>query len=378
MNRTYVYKRRWKRRVARAVDGLGAALVRHPEGAAAPAARRIVLVRLDHLGDVVCMLPLVEALARLEPRPHLATLTSTAGAVLLRDVATIDERLVYDAPWFARRYTGKSPAGVRSVVRTLRARGFDAAFELTGDARHHALLAWAGIPFRAGWGITGGGFLLHRELEWSPRRHAVDANLEFLATLGCPVEAGALPHLAWDSTPDETTWRERVGVGPDTILFHVDAGTAAKRWLPERWGGLVRQACERGARAVLVGADGRLSAALRPHLAGLPVRDLVGHTTLGQLVSALQSARAVVSTDSGPAHIAAALGKPVLVVWSGSNDPERWQPRGDVSLVRHPVPCEFCQERICPLRHHACMRDLMLDEVAPALEAFLDHAGARS
>jgi len=362
--RHYVFKRRWKRALARVVDALGAPLA--PRRRAVPAGtRNLLIVRLDHIGDVVCLLPFLDALAGLSPKLRVTTLTRTAGAILLRDTPGVDERLVFDAPWFGRGE--RTATGFGHLARLVRGRGFEVSLEMTGDARHHLALALAGVPFRAGYSVTGGAFLLHRELPWDATMHAADRNMAFMPLLGAPARTGDVPHLTWRSRDSELAWLAGLGNGRRLIL-HVDAGTPARRWPADRFAALARDARRAGLTPVFVGLDPALSKAVQ----GTGGTDLIGRTSFEQLVTLIQASEGVVSADSGPAHIAAALGKPVLVLWSGTADPAIWRPRGKaVRWVEVPVPCAYCGQIRCPLPRHACMEDLTIERVRPAFEHLL-------
>ena len=262
----------------------------------------------------------------------------------------------------------------------LRAHRFDGAFELKGDLRHHLLLALAGIPFRAGYGVTGGGFLAHRVLEWNGSEHAVDANLRFLDCLQAPSPAAArpnvIPRLPWNPTAAERGWLDGLIGDRPLLVFHPDAGTPAKRWPAARFAALMERAAARGFQTVLAGTNPALGKQVQSAAPAAGAIDLMGRTTLPQLITLLQASRGIVSSDSGPAHLAAAVGRPVFALWSGTSDPARWRPRGEVMLVRHAVACEFCQHVHCPKPVHDCMEGLSLDEVTMPFQSFLERAYA--
>jgi ADP-heptose:LPS heptosyltransferase len=102
------------------------------------------------------------------------------------------------------------------------------------------------------------------------------------------------------------------------------------------------------------------------------VIDWTGILNLSELAAVLSSADLFVGADSGPAHLAAAVGRPVVVLFSGTNNPRQWRPCGEqVAIVRHPVECSPCHARRCPLPNHPCMRDLTPDSVARAVDGRL-------
>ena len=97
--------------------------------------------------------------------------------------------------------------------------------------------------------------------------------------------------------------------------------------------------------------------------------NLLGQTSLPLLIGAINRCERLVSTDSGPAHIAAALGDPTRIIWSGTSDPTIWKPRGPHVLhAQVHVPCEYCTEERCPLPEQICMTRLSVDQVASMME----------
>ena len=97
---------------------------------------------------------------------------------------------------------------------------------------------------------------------------------------------------------------------------------------------------------------------------------------MGELAAVIEQSDLFVGADSGPAHLAAAVGTPAVVLFSGTNDPRQWQPWGtDVTVVRHEVRCSPCHRERCPLKEHPCMRGLEVEEVARTVEKAARAAG---
>jgi ADP-heptose:LPS heptosyltransferase len=156
------------------------------------------------------------------------------------------------------------------------------------------------------------------------------------------------------------------------IAVHVGAGTAAKQWPADRWRDLVAWLVVRlGAEVVLVGGKGERIIARRiigpsPYPG---VIDWTGQLGVGELAAVIEKSDLFVGADSGPAHLAAAVGTPAVVLFSGTNDPRQWRPWGTgVTVVRREVRCSPCHRERCPLRDHPCMKGLQVEEVARAVE----------
>jgi ADP-heptose:LPS heptosyltransferase len=156
------------------------------------------------------------------------------------------------------------------------------------------------------------------------------------------------------------------------IAVHVGAGTAAKRWPDDHWRDLVAWLVVRlGAEVVLVG--GKEERIIARHITGpSPYRgviDWTGQLGVAELAAVIGQSDLFVGADSGPAHLAAAVGTPAVVLFSGTNDPGQWRPWGSgVTVVRREVRCSPCHGERCPLWDHPCMKDLEVEAVARAVQ----------
>ena len=332
---------------------------------------RVAVLRLDHLGDIICTLPFIRQLKQQMPSIHLTFITTPSGRVLLRDVPEIDDWFIFEPTWFARdsRHQEWPLQTLRDISAILKRRSFDVSIDLRGDIRHHVMMLWSKTPFRVGYGQTGGGFLLQHREAWRSEQHAIDKNLQFLSLFPDPKTLTfeeQTPHLPWIPKADELAWFNAVVGKMPYRVYNVDAGTSAKRWPTEYFGQLIAQMPASEGKAILVGQDTSLMQSFRSNVRDPRIVNLVGKTSLPQLLVLLQHARAVISADSGPAHMAAALGVPVLVLWSGTSAPEIWRPRGNhVLVLQNPVACQYCERAVCPVAGHPCMDHLSVERVLP-------------
>jgi ADP-heptose:LPS heptosyltransferase len=152
---------------------------------------------------------------------------------------------------------------------------------------------------------------------------------------------------------------------------HPGAASRARRWPAERWAAVASAA---GERVVITGTRAeRLLAQRVAAIAGLPQRAvLAGRTDLRALAAGVASARRVVSGDTGVAHLAAALGTPVVALF-GPTDPALSAPRGHSVVVTNPVPCAPCFYRRCPIEH-PCLRGIDADRVRTLTLSMLERA----
>jgi ADP-heptose:LPS heptosyltransferase len=230
---------------------------------------------------------------------------------------------------------------------------------------------------RVGWSCGGGGFLLTHSARYVPGRPEIASRLALLAELGIRPAAGE----SWSRrfAPSNVA-RGRITIrlsgieNLPLVVIHVGAGTPAKQWPPGHWRAVIAALGNRwGAQVVLVGSasERRLAAAIGAGQNGR-VLDWTGRLDLNELAALVERADLFLGADSGPAHLAAAVGTPLVTLFSGTNQPAQWQPRGSrVVVVRLPVACSPCHRQRCGLRDHPCMTGLEPSAVLAAAEWML-------
>ncbi len=369
---------------------------RAPGGSAAwAAARRVLAVRLDAMGDVLMSAPALAALkgsGREGGARHLTLLTSPQGAEAARLIAAVDEVVVHAPPWMKApgpadpgADTGADPGADLALIDTLRRGAHDAAAILTVHSQSPlpAALAChlAGIPLRLAHCRENPYRLLTtwvRETEPGLHlRHEARRQLDLVAAVGL-------------AAPDE---RVALSIPPDTLaaadhrlrllgLAHADrwavvhpgASAPSRRYPAEALERVVRILTERhGWRVLVTGSAGE--AALAARVARSPgALSLAGDLDLAQLAALIARAPVVVTGNTGPAHLAAALGRPVIDLYALTNlQHAPWRARGRVLF--HDVPCRVCLKSVCPEGHHLCLRGVPPEAVvAAAREALAGRA----
>lgn len=323
----------------------------------------IVVRAPNWLGDAVLSLGAVRDLRRNFPAARLEVLARPWVAPLYEAVSEVD--------------AVRPSRGLRADRQDLRGR-FDAAVLLPNSFASALTMRAAGIPERWGYATDGRGPLLTRKAR-VPRevrgRSQVYYYRAMLAGIGLAVSASPDVQLtAREAWTDRATallgapgpW---IGLNPGAFFG------SAKRWVPARYAAAgERLARDTGARIAIVG--GTLERPLGEAIAAamnVPARVLCGETTLGELVGVLAQLRLLLTNDSGPMHVAAALGVPVVAVFG----PTDWRETGPVGarqrLVREPVPCAPCLLRECPIDHR-CMRRVGVERVVGEARALLAEA----
>ena len=341
--------------------------------------RRILLVQCDHLGDALITTAMLPPLRREYPNATIEVL----GAPWNKEVFEASPQIDRVHVWHRNRFNPQHRfAWVLAVIwwgLALRRRKFDLAIDVRGEFPHAAVLWLSGATRRLGWDAAGGGFLLTDSPAFLPDRPEVESRAALLAQLAIRPAADDAP---WRPTfppqklprVDKLLTRLDAERPPNSprIVLHVGAGTAAKRWPAEHWRELIgRLVFHEQAQVVLVGGrqDRRIAQEILKHDRPAGAIDCTGMLNVSELAVVLGSADLFVGADSGPAHLAATVGRPVVVLFSGTNNPRQWRPCGEqVTVIRNPVECSPCHAQCCPLPNHPCMRGLTPDSVARAID----------
>ncbi len=347
---------------------------RRIESASSPP-RRILVRGTNWIGDAVMSTPALQRLRQRFPDSKIVLLATPLTGELFAASPLIDQFLPY-----RRREEGWRAFG--RMVTQLRSERFDLAI-LFQNAIEAALLAWfAGIPRRIGYEAEGRGWLLTTRLPRGPRhRHQIHDYLDLVAAsesaLGERSGEAAPPslqpslHVGEEARSQAEALLRTNGVergSSPLIALNVGAtNSRAKCWPAAQYAALGEWlAATYGATIVLIGGPGERSVAasvasqMRPTAR---VVNLAGETSLPALLGVLEACALVVSNDTGPAHIAAALGRPTVTLFGPTNE---WEtaPRGArASLLRaEGIDCARCMHRDCPIDHR-CMTRLTVERV---------------
>jgi lipopolysaccharide heptosyltransferase II len=343
-----------------------------------PRARRVLAIRLDTLGDVLMMTPAIRALAESGTGRSVTLLTSPSGAEAARLVPEIADVIVCEAPWVKASGRRDSSAD-RHLIDLLAADRFEAAVIFTSYTQSPLPAAFAchlaGIPLRLAHCRENPYQLLTDWIEDTepsdPVRHEVRRQLDLVASVG----AQTVDERLSLRVPPEATVRvdelirDELGGRQTWLLMHIGATASSRRY--EHYAEVGRQLSDRGWTLVFTGGieEQEMVDGVRSEIAA-PTISLVGRLDLAELAALIARSPLLVSNNTGPVHVAAAVGTPVVDLYALTN-PQHTPWAVPSVVLSHDVPCRNCYRSICPMGHHDCLRLVAPEDVVAAVESLV-------
>ena len=334
----------------------------------------VLAVRQDSLGDVLLAGPALRALAG--SAGPLTLLCGPRGEAAARLLPGVDEVLVHLAPWIDPEPPAVQAGDCDLLIEDVVAAAPREAVIFTSFHQSPLptalLLRLAGVPRIAAISVDYPGSLLDLRHRVDDELHEVDRALSLAEAAGHALPPGddgrlrVLPPPPPPPIPDEPYF-----------VLHPGASVPARAWEPESWLRLTAILAARGHRVLVTGSpmETELTGLLA---AGQPgVLDLGGCCDFGQLAAVLAGASAVAVANTGPAHLAAAVGAPVTSLFAPTVPARRWRPWGvPHELLFHEVACAGCRARRCPVPGHPCLAGVAPAQVADSLERLAASASA--
>jgi heptosyltransferase-2 len=329
--------------------------------------KRIVVRAPNWLGDAVMSVAAFRELRRLFPAAHITIVSKPGTSDIFRDADFVDEVLVYERH------------GLSSVWQQLREwkqRRFDLALLFQNAFEAAAISFLARAPQRIGYDTERRGFLLTHSVAvppWKNDRHEIFYYLNLVTELErglfgtsrCEVSEPQFQIEVSAERKDDA--RKLLPCGdakkPLVLLCPGSVNSRAKRWPAERYAALADQLAESGTTVALIGSPGELEVSKHVlSLAKCPPVLLTGKTSVAEVTALISLADVLVTNDTGPAHIGAAVGTRTLVIF-GPTNPLTTHPYGPAGeIIRHPPDCAPCMLRDCPIDHR-CMTAITPEEV---------------
>ena len=320
---------------------------------------RILIVLLGAIGDVTRALPLLQRLRHGYPQAHMVWAVEPAAAALVAGHPALDEVLVFDRPRGTRAFL--------QVLRQIRAQHPDLTLDLQRHLKSGIISRASGAPVRLGFHRRNS-----REGNWLFNTHAVPPMAHFSSKLRqfltfadwleieeTPVAFG----LGLSAVEAQRVDTLLADVRPPFVAAFVGSSCESRLWFPDRTAAVADALATQGVGTVLVGGSGDVVFAdAVAHTAQAPVTNLAGRTTLRDLIGIFQRACAAFGPDSGPMHIAAAVGTPVVSLW-GATSAARSAPWGSESgVINGEAPCSPCYLKRCPIGR-LCMEHIPVEAV---------------
>jgi lipopolysaccharide heptosyltransferase II len=350
-------------------------------------ARNLLCVRLDSLGDVLMTTPAIRALKEAAPNRRIALLTSPAGAEVASLVPEIDDVIVYDAPWMKATAPRSDSRPEYAMAARLRRGAFDGAVIFTVYSQNPLPSAFlchlADIPLRlAHCRENPYQLLTDRVREPEPEegvRHEVRRQLDLVAAIGCRASDERMSlRVPGDATDRVLDVLDQLGVDRERpwVVVHPGASAPSRRYPPAGFAEAARRLIEEdGSQVVFTGSERECELVEQIRSAmDAPSHSLAGRLDLGELAALLALAPLLIANNTGPAHVAAAVGTPVVDLYALTNP--QHTPWGVPNRVLfHDVPCRNCYKSVCPEGHHNCLRLVAPEAV---VQAARDLTGARA
>ncbi len=341
--------------------------------------KRVLIRGTNWVGDAVMSVPAMRELRKCLPESRISLLIRPWVRDVYGGADFLDEVISYDKDGLHRGLSGR-----RRLVSEMRSREFDLAILFQNAFEAALLVWWAGIPVRIGYARDGRSLLLSRAIPIDPelrRVHQVYYYLGLLAGAGFTEarpwrDARTLPACDLAVRPSDResarSLLRKHGIEAGEVLIGLNPGASyggAKRWLPDRFAEVADHlAGKYSARILLFGSPAEFP--VSQYVAGRmhsPSVNLAGQTTLGELMGLIKECALLVTNDSGPMHLAAALGVPQVAIFGSTSDIATGPLSDLAEVVRVPADCSPCFLRECPTDFR-CMTGITVGQVIDAAE----------
>lgn len=333
--------------------------------------RRILVIKLDHLGDVLLATPVFLNLRHAYPDAQIHALVGSWGAAVIRNHPGVDEIIQYNARFFCR--SGK-PTRLREafqLFRNLRGQKYDLLIDLRGDWLTTIFALLKAAPYR----LDRASLQIANKLGYFKftDSHEVERNLDVLRAAGIPTPFSTPTfHTTFADQRGADDFLRGLGVVTERPLIAIHPGSpiALKRWRAERFADVAdRLIANEMAQVLFVGVSSELPiiAAIQKQMRGKSF-NIVGETSLSQFAAILKRCALFIGNDSGPMHLAAAVGTRTIGLY-GPSDPERFGPVGaHCWSIRRKPDCPPCMGTSCKFGGEGCMKEIKVEDVIQTVE----------
>ena len=330
--------------------------------------RKILLVRTDRIGDTLLTLPVVKPIKERWPDCKIDFLARTYTHPILKNVKEIGQILNYDPEGVHRGIRGH-----QLLATEIQQQNYEAAILFYPRFGLTSALWWAGIPRRIGTSHRWYSFLLTDRVHQSRKeclKHEAEYNLDLLEPLiqDLPIEIPqfrlAIPEKTKRELQEILTANDILG---KYIVVHPGNGDSAPNLSLDQYRTIIQQISLSGIRVVLTGVNSEkeYNESLKSDLSTNNITDLTGTLNLEQMIALLSEACGLITTSTGPAHIASSVGTPVATFYCPAipHSPDRWGPLENLERVITPkLENSHCQMKQCPHGTHGCLATCLQDD----------------
>lgn len=342
----------------------------------------ILIVKLSAIGDVIHTLPSLAALRRCYPQAHITWVVEESASDLLMDHPLLDRVLVSRRKRWIQdlkegRHRGAVLREITGFLHTLRDRPYDLVIDFHGLFKSAVFVLLSRGKRKLGYDSLqeGSGIFLNEKIPEDMTKHAVERYLDFPRHLGCDTTSPEFPiglREAHFKRVEALLAEKKVDTGRGFVGISPVAYWETKLWDEAKFAALCdRIVTELGLPVVFTGERSEgVIARIRSRMQA-PSASVAGETSLRELAALYTMASVLLTTDSGPMHLAAAVGTPVVALF-GPTSPERTGPYGEGHIViRRELPCSPCFRKTCDTLE--CMNAISVDEVFQAVKEQLDN-----
>ena len=340
----------------------------------------VLIVRTDRIGDVVLTLPMIPALHAKFHGRKISMLLRSYTQELVDGFAGLDSILTYDH--------GGTPKAFFRILSELRKRRFDLVFVVHPTFRLALLMLLAGIPMRVGTGYRWYSFLFNRrvfEHRRTAEKHEAEYNLSLLQAIGCDIRSIPSIALVVSAAAKNAAVQEVKRLGFDAreklVILHPGSGGSARDWSAQNFGDLARALKNDDCSVVVTGSSSEESLVEEVvRRSNGTAAASAGRLSLKELAAFIGSARLFVSNSTGPLHIAAAVGTPVIAFYPPIQEcsPRRWGPLTEKKLLfaADNALCSRCKGGAC--QGNDCMDQITVDRILQAARKLLSEGGTQN
>lgn len=339
---------------------------------------KILIIKPSSLGDIIHALPFLKAVKDRLPDASVDWVVSKNLRGILEDNPLINELIVFDKDsWKSIKNIPKTSREISRLRKTLKSRNYDIVVDLQGLLRSGLISLSTPSPLRVGFADAreGSRFMYSKKVAVNGIAHAVDKNLEIAKAIGAAAKKAEFPLSIDDNSRRKI--KELLADVKEYILILPSARWSSKRWPPENFAALISKL---SIPCVIAGSNAdreiclKIVKNIKQATKQQPkIINLCGETSLKELAALIEGAKAVVSNDSGPMHIAAALKKPLVVLF-GPTDPSKtgpygWQKNKEMKVITTGVSCSPCFKKRC--KEPICMTEISAEMVFDQLRKYL-------